>query len=72
MFDIHTYASDLQLGEVISQYGKSTAFYSRKRRGPQTRYKIMEKELLNIVKTLKEFPTILLGQRLKVYINHKI
>ena len=29
-FDIHMDASELQLGSGISQYGKPTAFYSRK------------------------------------------
>ena len=49
------------------QTGKPTAFYSRKRTKPQQRYTVMEKELLSIVKTLKEFRTILLGQQLKIY-----
>ena len=31
----------------------------------------MEKEFLIIVKTLKEFRTIILGQKLKIYTDHK-
>ena len=37
-FDIHTDASDVQLGAVISQKGKPIAFYTRKLNPAQTRY----------------------------------
>ena len=70
-FEIHTDASHTQLGSVISQHGKPIAFYSRKLNPAQTRYTTTERELLAIVETLKEFRNILLGQRLKVYTDHK-
>ena len=54
-FEIHTDASDMQLGAVISQKGKPIAFYLRKLLPAQTRYTTTEKELLLIVETLKEF-----------------
>ena len=71
-FDIHTDYSDYQLGAVISQNGKPIDFYIRKLTGPQTRYKVTENSLLSIVETLKEFCTDLLGQKLKIYTDHKI
>ena len=43
-FEIHTYASKLQLGACISQQNKPVAFYSRKLQPAQTRYGI---QLLN-------------------------
>ena len=70
-FVIHTDASHMQLGAVISQKGKPIAFYSRKLKPEQTRYTTTERELLSIVETLKEFRNILLGQRIVVHTDHK-
>ena len=69
-FEIHTDASKLQLGAVISQDGKPIAFYSRKLNPAQTRYTTTESKLLSIVETLKEFRNILLGQQIVVYTDH--
>ena len=70
-FEIHTDASDTQLGVVISQHGKPIAFYSRKSTPAQTCYTITERELLAIVKTLKQFRNFLLGQKIRVFTDHK-
>lgn len=75
-FIIYTDASKYQLGGVIAQKDaqeqlRPLAFYSRKLNDAQTRYTTTERELLSIVETLKEFRTILLGQKLVVYTDHK-
>ena len=70
-FDKHPDASDFQLGVVIIQEVKKIVFYSRKLTKHPTRYKETEKELLSIVENLRYFCTILLGQELKIYTNHK-
>ena len=70
-FNIHTDARKLQLGAVISHNGKPISFYIRKLTDDQKGYTVTEKELLSIVETLTEFRTILLGQVLIIYTDHK-
>ena len=70
-FHIHTDASKVQLGAVISQKGRPIAFYSRKLNPAQTRYTTTERELLSIVEVLKEFRNILLGQQIVVHTDHE-
>lgn len=70
-FDVHTDASNLQISAVISQDGKPTTFFSRKSIDTQTRYTTTDQELLAIVETLKNFRSMLLGQKLEVHTDHK-
>ena len=48
-FDIHKYARDYQIGEVIIQNSKPIAFYSQKLTGQQTWYTVTEKKFISIV-----------------------
>ena len=61
-FDIHIDDSDDQLGAVIIQERKPIDFCRCKLTRPQMQYTVTENELLSVVKTLKGFLTILLGQ----------
>ncbi len=70
-FDIHTDASDFQLGAVISQEKRPIAFFSRKLNSAQKNYTTTEKELLSIVECCKEFRNILFGYPIRVYSDHK-
>jgi hypothetical protein len=54
-FEIHTDASDKQLGAVISQNKKPIAFFSQRLSKAQQNYTTTEKELLSIVECLKQF-----------------
>ena len=67
-FKTHTDARYFQFGAVIIQKGKLLAFYSTK---TQKIYTVTERELIRIVETLKGFRSILLGQRLIIYTDHK-
>ena len=70
-FKIRTDASVFRLGAVIIQKGNPISFYSRNLTGYPKRYTLTKIELLSIVETLKEFRTILLGQKLRIYTYHK-
>jgi hypothetical protein len=70
-FEIYTDASKFQIGAVIQQHRKPIAFYSRKLTDTQSRYPVIELELLAIVETLQEYRTILLGHLVKIYTDHK-
>ena len=68
---IHTDASKLQIGAVMSQKGKPIPFYSQKMNRAQQNYTTTKKELISIVANFKEFQNILLGHQITVYTDHK-
>jgi hypothetical protein len=70
-FEVHTDASDKQLGAVISQDNKPIAFFSQRLSKSQRNYTTTEKELLSIVECLKQFRNILFGYEIHVYSDHK-
>ena len=71
IFEIHTDASEVQIGAVISQKGKPIVFYSQKMNSSQKNCTTTEKEPFYILAALKEFHNIILGHQITVYTDNK-
>ncbi len=70
-FVIYTDVSSKQLGAVITQSNKPIVFFNRKLTEMQQGYSVTKIEVLATVETLNEFKSMLWGQQIKVFTDHK-
>ena len=70
-FELHTDSSNYQMGTIISQNGRPVAYWSKKLSTTQKKYPTTDQELLEIVECLKQYKTMLFGQRITVWTDHK-
>lgn len=66
-----TNASNVAIGSVLWQNNKPIAFYSRTLNSAESNYTTVEKELLFIVDSCKNFQPYPFGNKFTVYTNHK-
>ena len=70
-FEIHTDSSYYQMGAIITQKERLVVCWSKKLSYTPKKYPITDQELLAIVECLKQYKTMLFGQRITVWIDHK-
>ncbi|KAI4293378.1 hypothetical protein PAPHI01_2652 [Pancytospora philotis] len=70
-FTLHTDASDVGISAILRQDHGIIGIYSAKLGPSEANYSTMEKELLAIIKGLRRFRNIVLGQSIEIHTDNK-
>ena len=70
-FEIQTDASDYAIGAVLMQHGKPILFHSEIFNGAVTNFPTYDKELYELVQSVKKWKHYLMGKETIIYINHQ-
>lgn len=75
-FEVHTDASQTAIGTCLMQRDAdgnpaAIAYFSRKLRGPETRYSATDSEALAVVEGVRAFDPYIYGRQFTVYTDHR-
>lgn len=75
-FELHTDTSSVAIGACLMQRGEKglssvVSYFSRKLKGPETRYSATDSEALAVVEVVRHFDPYLYGREFNIFTDHR-